>query len=97
MRFTWDSCIDKFAELYRLLKPADQETDDRIAAEKACAAMDDFLKEIGMWFNWKSLGIDETGAEQITKNNFRLGDHTCNTRVPNEAEIREMVMAGRDR
>ena len=62
-----DSCIDKFAELYRLLKPADQEPDDRIAAEKACAAMDDFLKEIGMWFNWKSLGIDETGAEQYHK------------------------------
>ena len=97
MRFTWDSCIDKFAELYRLLRPDDQEQNERTSAEKACAAMDDFLKEIGMWFNWKDLGIDEAGAEQIAKNTFRLGDHTCNTRVPNEAEVREMVMAGKDR
>ena len=98
MRFTWESCIDKFAELYHLLKPEHPQMDDpRKAAELACGAMDEFLKSIGMWFNWEKLGIDAEGAEQIVKNTFRLGDHTFNTRVPNEQEVRDMVMDGRNR
>lgn len=97
MRFTWESCIPKFAELYRVMRPDDAAIDDRAAAEKSCMAMDDFLKKIGMWFNWNDLGIDKEGAEHIVENTFRLGDHLCNTRVPDREDVRAMVMDGKER
>ncbi|MDO4547909.1 MAG: iron-containing alcohol dehydrogenase, partial [Clostridia bacterium] len=94
MRFTYSSLIDKFAWLYRLMKPEDKLIDDSLAAEKSCEAMDEFLKSIGMWLNWKDLGINSENAQAIVRNTFRLGDHKCNTRVPDESDVRDMVMYG---
>lgn len=97
MRFTWDSCIEKFAELYHWLKPDATCTDERICAEAACEEMDNFLKRIGMWLGWKDLKITEEGARQIAENTFRLGDHLCNTKVPNHDDVLAMIYDGRDR
>jgi alcohol dehydrogenase class IV len=93
MRFTWSSAIPKFARLGRILDPSLQTNGDAEAAEKSCAAMDGFLKEIGMWISFESLKVDRSLLPAIADNSLVLPDYKNNPRIADRHEIFAMLEA----
>ena len=93
MRFTWSSAISKFARLGRILDPTLQKAADAEAAEGSCAAMDAFLKEIGMWVSFESLKVDRSLLPLIADNSRVLPDYKNNPRIAERDEIFTMLEA----
>jgi hypothetical protein len=86
-RYTWRSAPEKFAALGRLLDPALKAANDPEAAEGSCQALDRFLKKIGLWIDFKSLGVSKEEIRAIADCGQVLGDYKNNPKV---ASIPEM-------
>jgi alcohol dehydrogenase class IV len=91
-RFTWPSAPEKFAALGRLLNPALRTADDRTAARESCEAVDSFLKTIGLWTDFKSLGVSKEDIRTIADCGQVLGDYKNNPRIATIPEMYEMLM-----
>jgi alcohol dehydrogenase class IV len=96
-RFTYPYAISKFATVGRIFDPGLMATSDEQAAEKACEALDAFLKKIGMWLSLKGLGatVDEVSA--IADNSRVLPDYKNNPRIASRDEIYAMLVNSYDR
>jgi len=94
LRFTWASAVPRFAALGRILDPALGRASERAAAEGACAAMDSFLREIGMWLSFEGLGVARELLGPIADNSRVLPDYKNNPRIAGREEIRSMLEAG---
>jgi alcohol dehydrogenase class IV len=93
MRFTWGSAIPKFAALGRILDPALRGSEERVAAEGACAALDAFLKEIGMWLSFEQLRVGRDLLGPIADNSRVLPDYKNNPRIAGGDDIHAMLEA----
>jgi alcohol dehydrogenase class IV len=91
-RFTWRSAPEKFAALGRLLDPALKTADDETAARASCEAVDRFLKTIGLWIDFKSLGVSKDEIRKIADCGQVLGDYKNNPRLADIPEMYEMLM-----
>jgi alcohol dehydrogenase class IV len=91
-RYTWRSVPEKFAAVGRLLDPALKTADDREAAEGSCEAVDRFLKRIGLWISFRSLGVSREDIRAIADCGQVLGDYKNNPRVASIDEMYEMLM-----
>jgi alcohol dehydrogenase class IV len=91
-RYTWQSAIEEFAFLGRLLEPALVKENDEAAAEKSCGAVDGFLKKIGLWIDFKSLGVGREDIRAIADCGQVLGDYKNNPRIASIPEIYEMLI-----
>jgi alcohol dehydrogenase class IV len=94
VRFTWESAVEKFARMGRILNPELEKTSDREAAQASCEAMDAFLKEIGMWVSFEGLEVSEEELVPIADNSHVLPDYENNPRIASRDEIYEMLKAG---
>jgi alcohol dehydrogenase class IV len=94
VRLTWESAVEKFARMGRILNPELEKTSDREAAQASCEAMDAFLKEIGMWVSFEGLEVSEEELVPIADNSHVLPDYENNPRIASRDEIYEMLKAG---
>lgn len=90
-RFTYPSAVKRFADMGRVMNPDLEDEPDEVAAERACEAVDDFLKEIGMWLSLEELGVSEQEVELIADDSQVLPDYKNNPRVATRDEIYEIL------
>lgn len=88
-RFTWPSATAKFATVSRLFNAELAEVSDEQAAEQCCVEIDGFLKKIGMWISFQSLGVSMQEIREIADVSQVLSDYKNNPRL---ASIEEMYM-----
>ncbi|MDR0669068.1 MAG: iron-containing alcohol dehydrogenase [Treponema sp.] len=91
-RYTWRYAPEKFAALGRILNPALKTADDQEAALGSCEALDGFLKAIGLWIDFKSLGVSKEDIRAIADCGQVLGDYKNNPRIAGIPEMYEMLM-----
>lgn len=92
-RFTWSSAADKFAVMGRILDPSLENASQDEAAERSCAAMDAFLKQIDMWTSFERLNVSREELKAIADNSQVLPDYKNNPRIATREEIHEMLSA----
>lgn len=91
MRYTYASATDKFAALGRLLNPDLEKEPAAVAAERSCAEVDRFLKQIGMWLSLEGLGVTEADIVAIADHSRVLPDYKNNPRIATRDEIHQML------
>lgn len=92
-RYTYPAAVGKFAAVGRIFNPALEDEDDDTAAEKACVAIDGFLKQIGLWIGFKDLNVTKEDIREIADCGQVLGDYLNNPRVAGIDEMYEILMA----
>ncbi|MBS3788448.1 iron-containing alcohol dehydrogenase [Candidatus Bipolaricaulota bacterium] len=96
-RYTYPSKIEKFSTVGRILDPELEVEFDEKAAHKSCQAIDEFLKEIGMYFNLEELGVPKSELGAIADDAVELPDYEANPRVANRDKILELIEKAYDR
>lgn len=92
-RYTYPAAVEKFAAVGRIFNPVLKEADDQTAAVKACEAIDEFLKKIGLWIGFKDLGVTKEDIREIADCGQVLGDYLNNPKVASIDEMYEILMA----
>lgn len=92
-RYTYAAAESKFAAVGRIFNPALKNETDAIAAEKCCEALDDFLKKIDLWTDFKSLGVTKEDLRDIADCGQVLGDYMNNPRVASIPEMFDLLMS----
>ncbi|MHA1216045.1 MAG: iron-containing alcohol dehydrogenase, partial [Candidatus Thorarchaeota archaeon] len=90
-RYTYEHAVKQFATVGRVFDPSLANEPDPIAAERCCAALDKFLKRIGMWLNLEGLGISREDVKLIADHSQVLPDYKNNPRIASRDEIYEML------
>ena len=90
-RWTWKHLIKEYATVARLFNPTLKDKSDEVAAEKGVDEMNRFLKEIGMWMNFKDKDVSESTLNDIAKDTFKLPDYSFHVVVPNEDDVRDLL------
>ncbi|GAH08905.1 unnamed protein product, partial [marine sediment metagenome] len=70
---------------------------DEIAAEKACDEMDKFLKEVGMWMDFKDKNVSESTLRDIAKDTFQLPDYENHAKVATADEVIDLLKKSHER
>lgn len=96
-RFTYPFAVEQFAIAGRIFDPSLNGEPKDVAAEKACEAIDAFLKKIGMWMSLKSMGITLYDVEVIADKSRVLPDYKNNPRIADRDQIFEMLARSYDR
>ncbi len=92
-RFTYPYAVEKFAAMGRILDPTLKLETDQVAAERSCAAMDRFLKQINLWLSLEGLGVTEADVVTIADNSRVLPDYKNNPRIASRDEIYDLLNA----
>lgn len=92
-RYTYPAAVEKFAAVGRIFDPVLKEADHQTAAVKACEAIDEFLKKIGLWIGFKDLGVTKEDIREIADCGQVLGDYLNNPKVASIDEMYEILMA----
>jgi len=83
-RYTCKSAVNQFATIARMLNSAlESETDE--------AAVDKFLKEIGMWLSLEGLKVPENELPQLAKQCLVLPDYKSNPRIATLEDVAELL------
>ena len=90
-RFTWKSALRQFATLGRILDKSLESELEKIAAEKSCELMDEFLKKIGMWLDLKGFKMPEGEIAELATASMRLPDYTNNPKVATDAQMLDII------
>jgi len=96
-RFTVPYAIEQFASIGRIFNARLSDLTDEEAAFQACKIIDNFLKEIGMWLNFKNLGVPLDKLSAIANDSTVLPDYKNNPRVADHDEIYQMLLKSYDR
>ncbi|MCP4726741.1 MAG: iron-containing alcohol dehydrogenase [bacterium] len=91
MRYTWQSEIAKFAGLGRIINPELCSETDEIAAEKSCLQMDDFLKDIGLWFGLENFKVPEEELNELGEACLVLPDYKNNPKIADLNDIMDIL------
>ena len=90
-RYTYPHAIRQFAAVGRIFDPALLAESDEVAAERSCAVIDAFLKQIGMWLSLEGLGVTDEEVVLIADHSQVLNDYKNNPRVATRDEIYGML------
>ena len=96
-RWTWKYKIKKYANVGRLFNPALKDKPDKVAAEKACDEMDNFLREIGMWMSFKDKNVPKSTLNDIGKDTFKLPDYKNHAKVATADDVMDLLKKSYDR
>ena len=96
-RYTYSAAEQKFATVGRIFDPTLQSLSDAEAAEKSFVAIDNFLKEIGLWLNFQDLKVTKEDIREIADCGQVLGDYANNPRVATIPEMYDLLMSCYDR
>jgi alcohol dehydrogenase class IV len=86
-RYTYPMAVERFATVGRILDPSLASESDKSAGRASCAAIDAFLKEIGMWLCFECLKFPKAELRELAKASMVLPDYKNNPRVATEADI----------
>lgn len=92
-RYTYPSAISKFASVGRIFNQELENEADETAAGKCCEEIDLFLKKIGLWINYKELGVTMEEIQEIADCGQVLGDYLNNPKVAGIEEMYELLTA----
>lgn len=92
-RYTWESAVEKFAVVGRILNPALEKVKAQEAAESCCKEIDKFLQKIGLWISYKELGVTMEDIREIANCGQVLGDYLNNPRVASIEEMYELLQS----
>jgi alcohol dehydrogenase class IV len=90
-RYTAPRAVERFATIGRILDPALQHVSNVRSAEGCCAALDAFMRDIGMWVCLADYDVPEAELPALAEACLVLPDYTNNPRVATEAEILEIL------
>ena len=96
-RWTWKYKSKKYANVGRLFNPALKDKPDKVAAEKACDEMDNFLREIGMWMSFKDKNVPKSTLNDIGKDTFKLPDYKNHAKVATADDVMDLLKKSYDR
>ncbi|MHA2391548.1 MAG: iron-containing alcohol dehydrogenase [Promethearchaeota archaeon] len=96
-RWTWNKLIKEYATVGRLFNPDLIDVSDEVAAEKCCDEMDKFLKEIGMWMNFKDKNVSENILKDINEDTFKLPDYLNHAIISKEKDVKDLLKKSYDR
>ena len=96
-RWTWKHSTKQYATVARLFNPALKDKSDEVAAEKACDEIDNFLKEIGMWMDFKDKKVPEGTLRDIMKDTFKLPDYENHAKIANADDVIDLLQKSYDR
>ncbi len=96
-RYTYSNAIEKFAAVGRIFDETLVGQSDEVAAEKSCEAIDNFLKKIGLWINFKELNVSKEDIREIADCGQVLGDYANNPKVATIEEMHELLLSCYDR
>ena len=91
MRYSYRSDVKKFAELGRIFNSDLVRESDEVAAEKSCEAIDDFVKDIGMWIRLENLKIPEDELKALAEASLVLPDYKNHPRVASLEDVYELL------
>jgi len=91
-RYTYPMAISKFAAVGRIFSKELENASDEVAAEKACEAIDTFLKNIGLWISFKDLGVTKEDIRDIADCGQVLGDYKNNPKVASIDEMYKLLI-----
>jgi len=90
-RFTCKYSVPQFAAVGRIFDPELKNVSDEIATEKSCEAIDEFLKNIGMWMNLRDVKMPEEEIPLLAKASMVLPDYKANPRIASDEEMLELI------
>lgn len=90
-RYTCQSAVEKFAAVGRIFNQELENETDETAAQKCCEEINDFLKKIGLWINYKELGVSMEDIREIADCGQVLGDYLKNPRVASIEEMYQLL------
>ncbi|MCL2648563.1 MAG: iron-containing alcohol dehydrogenase [Phycisphaerales bacterium] len=96
-QYTVQHATEKFAAVGRIFDPALAGVPDAEAAEKCCDKIDAFLKQIGLWIGFKTLGVTQENLRQIANCGQVLGDYKNNPRIATIDDMYDLLMSGYER
>ncbi len=96
-RFTWESSVAEFAAMGRVFNADLVAESDLDAARGSCEAIDRFLKDIDLWIDLKSLGVDKAKLRDIADDGQVLPDYENNPRIATIEEMYELLVESWDR
>jgi alcohol dehydrogenase class IV len=96
-RYTYSWANKQFAEMGRIYDPELESVPDDEAALRSCEALDQFMKQIGMWLNLKDFGASLEDVVAIADHSQILPDYKNNPRVATRDEIYEILMRSYER
>ena len=91
MRYSYRSDVKKFAELGRIFNSDLVRESNEVAAEKSCEAIDDFVKDIGMWIRLENLKIPEDELKALAEASLVLPDYKNHPRVASLEDVYELL------
>ena len=89
-RYTYPHAIEQFATMGRIFDP-NLNGNHQDVAKKSCEALDEFLKEIGMWLSFEGMKIPKEELPALAKQSMVLPDYMSNPKVATEEEILEIL------
>lgn len=92
IRFTAPTAKEKFGKVTKILDSTLLQFTDVEAADKAGEVMDRFLKEIGMWLNFKAMNVSMETLREIADHSHDLPDYENNPRIAQIEDIYCMLV-----
>ena len=86
-RWTWETSIEKFAEIGRLFDRSLNEVSDSIAAEQCCNEIESFIKKIGLWSDFSLKNVAKDDFEAITSDALNLRNYTLHPKIANHDDL----------
>jgi alcohol dehydrogenase class IV len=90
-RFTYKHATKTFAAVGRIFDRSIDGVPDEVAAERSCAAIDDFIEKVGMKMILKDAKMPEAEIPVLAKQSMVLPDYEGNPRVATETEMLELI------
>lgn len=97
LRLTRPAAVERFAVVGRILNPALAGVSDEEASAGCCEAVDTLLRDIGMWLNFRSFGVDPETLAEIARRSHDLPDYLANPVIADTEEIYRELMEGYER
>lgn len=97
MRLTYPAAIEKFAAVGRIFDEKLNSASDEDAARGCCEAVDQLLKDIGMWLNFRQFGVEREMIRKIADRSHDLPDYKSNPVIADIEEIYYELTEGYER
>lgn len=97
LRFTCLAAENKFAEVGRIFNPSLKAVSDTRAASECCIEIENLMKDIGMWLNFRQFGVEYDILRKIADRGHELPDYQANPRIADIEEIYRELKEGYDR
>ncbi len=89
--FTWESAVEKFAKVGRMLNGELNHLTDKEAASHAPGELTEFLKSMGLFKKLRDVKVPESEIQKLALQSMVLPDYLNNPRIAGEEEMTEIV------